>query len=166
TMSARTRFVLVDESASQILDYVNLASTEDPIDITAKLMEDGVCNAPDGRAGSQWCTNRLQNSPSPTVPTYGIINQIHVGDGSVTPDDWNNFNMDPSIGADKPKGIAGFRFNLYGITTPGYGPFFQSNVFYAPFNPSRIIYQHTTWQANDPLVHYTVGDLQNLQKTN
>jgi len=40
--------------------------------------------------------------------------------------------------------------------------FFKSNVFYAPFDPYRPIYIHTTWQANDPLVHYTMGDLIDL----
>jgi hypothetical protein len=35
-------------------------------------------------------------------------------------------------------------------------------VFYAPFNPYRPIYIHTSWQANDPLVHYTAGDLTDL----
>jgi hypothetical protein len=36
-------------------------------------------------------------------------------------------------------------------------------VFYAPFAPSRTIYFLTSWQANDPLVHYTIGDLVELQ---
>jgi hypothetical protein len=29
----------------------------------------------------------------------------------------------------------------------------------APFSPTRKLYQDTTWQANDPLVHYLVSDL-------
>jgi hypothetical protein len=37
--------------------------------------------------------------------------------------------------------------------------FSKSNIFYAPFDPVRTIYVHTSWQANDPLVHYTIGDL-------
>jgi hypothetical protein len=32
-------------------------------------------------------------------------------------------------------------------------------VMQTPFNPAAFIYQHTSWQANDPLVHYTIGDL-------
>src|SRR6185503_11942819 len=108
----------------------------------AKLMEDGSCDAANGAPGSQWCTNRVQNSSAITAVPYGIINQIHVGDGSITPnpEQWNSFNIDPAIGSDKNKAIAGFRFNLYGIQTPGYGPFFASNIFYAPFDPYRVIY--------------------------
>jgi hypothetical protein len=32
----------------------------------------------------------------------------------------------------------------------------------APFTPTRRISQYRSWQANDPLVHYTDGDLQQL----
>jgi hypothetical protein len=40
--------------------------------------------------------------------------------------------------------------------------FVKSNVFYAPFDPYRPIFIHTSWQANDPLVHFTAGDLKDL----
>ena len=53
--------------------------------------------------------------------------------------------------------------------TPRYYPgatYHKSNVFYAPFLPYRTVYQHTTLQANDPVVHYTIGDLQDLERTN
>ncbi len=42
---------------------------------------------------------------------------------------------------------------------PGYPS--SSNTFNAPFQPFRNIYLVTSWQANDPLVHYTVPDLAN-----
>ena len=32
-------------------------------------------------------------------------------------------------------------------------------MFYAPYEPTRTMFYETSWQANDPLVHYTVGDL-------
>jgi hypothetical protein len=35
-----------------------------------------------------------------------------------------------------------------------------------PFSPTRRVAQQLSWQANDPLVHYTAGDLLNLSKTN
>ncbi|HLX72320.1 MAG TPA: hypothetical protein VKV04_22095, partial [Verrucomicrobiae bacterium] len=31
--------------------------------------------------------------------------------------------------------------------------------FETPYNPTRTIYQSISWQANDPLVHYTIPDL-------
>ena len=42
----------------------------------------------------------------------------------------------------------------------------QTNVFANPYNPFRNVYILTEWQANDPLVHYTIGDLKNPQNTN
>jgi hypothetical protein len=79
--------------------------------------------------------------------------------------DMSNFNLDPYAGLDVHSAIDGFRFNM------GWSPkypedqsktFYKSNVFYAPVAPYRPIYVHTSWQANDPLVHYTVNDLTDL----
>src|SRR6185295_11495510 len=36
----------------------------------------------------------------------------------------------------------------------------------APYTPTRKLYQNSTWQANDPLVHYTLEDLTDLERTN
>jgi hypothetical protein len=35
-----------------------------------------------------------------------------------------------------------------------------TNNFQVPYTPTATVFQHITWQANDPLVHYTAGDLQ------
>jgi hypothetical protein len=51
-----------------------------------------------------------------------------------------------------------------GQFTPGYASW--SNTFNAPYQPFRNVYLVTSWQANDPLVHYTVGDLVDLLHTN
>jgi len=32
------------------------------------------------------------------------------------------------------------------------------------YSPSALVVQDTTWQANDPLVHYTAGDLINRHR--
>jgi hypothetical protein len=36
----------------------------------------------------------------------------------------------------------------------------------APYTPTGKLYQNSTWQANDPLVHYTLEDLTDLKRTN
>jgi hypothetical protein len=41
-----------------------------------------------------------------------------------------------------------------------------SNTFNAPYQPFRNIYLVTSWQANDPLVHYMLSDLMDLLHTN
>jgi hypothetical protein len=166
TLSARLRFILYDQQAQRIVDYVNVKNTEASIDLMAKLSEGANC----GSAGpqtyndpaAQWCITRAGGSL--TAPTYGILNQIGVGLNGM--ENWNSFSVDPYAGNDAHKAVDGFRYNLRGwspIYPENQGlAFFKSNVFYAPFDPYRPIYIHTTWQANDPLVHYTMGDLIDL----
>jgi hypothetical protein len=59
-----------------------------------------------------------------------------------------------------PDAIAFFK----GQFIPGYLQ--SSNTFSTPFQPFRNLYLVTSWQANDPLVHYTIGDLTDLVHTN
>src|SRR5205085_451770 len=42
----------------------------------------------------------------------------------------------------------------------------RSNWFDTPFNPTKHILFFTSWQANDPLVHYTIGDVGAAAQTN
>lgn len=172
TVQTKVRFILVDRGLNRIVDYVNLSSDGDTIDLLAKLAEDGNCNTISqetySNPGSQWCTNRLGRSTDIRVPTYGVLNQIGVSLYGAT--DMKSFSLDPSAGFDAESAVDGFRYNL-----KDWGPkyarnigkvFYKSNVFYAPLIPYRPIYLHTTWQANDPLVHYTIGDLRDLHMTN
>jgi hypothetical protein len=166
-LNTRLLFVLVDTRANRIVDYVNIDNWENTVDIDAKLAEGNslLANPADYKnPANQWLTNRLGNSSSPNVPTYGIVNQILVGLNGTT--DLQSFSHDPYSGLDAESAVDGFRFNLVNA-----GPiypkdagktFYKSNVFYAPFDPYRPIYVHTSWQANDPLVHYTAGDLKDL----
>src|SRR5206468_300857 len=57
-----------------------------------------------------------------------------------------------------------FRSNFFGLP-PRFGnsAMYLTNVFYSPYNPIRTLYITTSWSANDPLVHYTLGDLQDVQ---
>jgi len=164
-LNIRVRFVLVDTDAQRIVDYVNLDGWEPTLDITAKLAEGAGCS---GNAttlsnpASQWCTNRFGSSADPRAPTIGVLNQIAIGLGLSTPT-LQGFALDPYAGPDIESDIDGFRYNLM-----SWGPmyakdigkiFYRSNVFYAPLDPSLPVYVHTSWQANDPLVHYLVEDL-------
>src|SRR5262249_955187 len=53
---------------------------------------------------------------------------------------------------DKSSAMTQFRNRILGTDT--------SATFAAPFVPARTIHQSISWQANDPLVHYVAGDLQ------
>lgn len=174
SLNTRLRYVLVDTDANRIVDYVNLDASSSSLDITAKLMEGKDCTIDpsgdyDTNPGSQWCTNRLDDSASTAVPSYGVLNQILVGlEGAYN---WpKNFTLDATVGRNAEHAVDSFRFNLKSLLPKylsDYGKtFYKSNVFYAPLDPSRPIYVHTTWQANDPLVHYNLSDLVSLARTN
>jgi hypothetical protein len=163
-------FILVDKDAGRIVDYVNLDSAQDPtqplMDITTCLMTGGVCSGSKNASdGSEWCTNRLGGSSVDTAPPCGVLNQTAIclaEFGMNTPQmvNWNNFVMESPFGSDVHKAIDWFRYQ-FGLS-PYYYPgttFYRSNVFYAPLSPVRRLYFSTLWQANDPLVHYTIPDL-------
>ena len=96
SLRTRARFILVDTAlANRIIDYVNLDSTEPPLDITLMAQTNGLCEAsyiPDGSPGSLWCTTA--HAPLHPRPPYGVLNQIGICLGSIQPNinagRWNN----------------------------------------------------------------------------
>ncbi|MCX6917500.1 MAG: hypothetical protein NT167_31445, partial [Verrucomicrobia bacterium] len=87
------------------------------------------------------------------------MNQIEASFGHTLPD-WNYSHNEFPAGMTKDQAIAFF----LGQFTPGYLSSF--NTFSAPYQPFRNIYLFTSWQTNDPLVHYTLSDLMDLLRTN
>jgi hypothetical protein len=172
-VNTKVRFILMDTAEQRIVDYVNLDSWEDPIDITETLTHYGQCGppyTPDASDGSMWCTNRFQGGDlNINSPTFGIMNQISVGLGLITPpaNSWNSFAQQSPPGQDRQAAIDFFRaqFGLGPLYNPGQS-FYRSNSFFAPFVPVRNVYLFTAWNANDPLVHYTIGDLMESERTN
>ena len=176
SVRARLRFAVVDTSVSpaRIVDYVNLAD-QNLVSLTDVLMQGGQCGDPyfpDGRFGSFWCTNHYSTLADESFPTYGVLNQIQVGLGSQPAygqATWNSAMNSFPAGMDKEAAIDSFRiqFSLGPIFSHPPGTvFYRSNTFNAPLQPVRSIYLVTSWQANDPLVHYAVGDLALLTRTN
>ena len=88
----------------------------------------------------------------------GVSNQIAIskGDISVPQSDWRNAKQE-TIASDQDV----FRRRLAGLK-----PDDSSLDFQAPFSPSATLVQQCTWQANDPLVHYTLDDLTSAELTN
>lgn len=167
-LNTRLLFILVDTDANRIVDYVNLNFWEPSIDIMGKLAEGADCSgipASLTSQASQWCTNLTGGTKGPPM---GVVNQISLGLGlnGATLPDIASFSVDPYSGLDAQSAVDAFRYNLM-----GWGPiypkdqgktFYKSNVFYVPFDPYGPLYVHTSLQANDPLVHYTFGDLFDL----
>jgi len=165
------RFILFDAQANRIVDYVNLAYNNDPFDITTALFNGGKTNGVmDAFYGSMWVTNRPGGSNAPiSVPTYGIMNQIGASLGVNTNQlDWKTALAALPPGWDRQGAINFFRHNLANLPPIGTltTPLSLTNRFYAPIEPTRDIYLYNSWQANDPLVHYTVGDLTPMPNTN
>ena len=173
-LRARVRFILVDTQLNppRIVDYVNLASEGEPVNITEALTDPSgagspACGEPNQPQANScdpsiaWCTNKGGGGLDfdVTRPTYGVLNQIAASLGMLCP------SAAPSFWNDQSRifQVDQFRTNLMKLAPIG-GPYGLATApethFNAPFQPTRSIYVYTAWQANDPLVHYMVGDLE------
>ncbi|MCX6896775.1 MAG: hypothetical protein NTZ16_15050, partial [Verrucomicrobia bacterium] len=166
-VNTRLRFIMVDTASSRILDYVNLNSDAPTINVMQELAQkaaDCSTSGNDSGPGGQWCTNKPATSAYTYTPTYGILNQIGVSDGSIkiTPKNqttWNNYLENAIAGNDMNLAITNFAkfMDKNGGST--------NLSMRAPFSPYRTIYQYVSWQVNDPLVHYMAQDLTDLLGT-
>jgi hypothetical protein len=162
----RLRFAIVDTSVTpnRFVDFVNLEFCGPPMHITS-IMEGGLCSGPSWsfsavnsstKAGTpfqgpspQWCTNTVSGGAS-----YGVLNQIFVNQG---------------VGVGAGNYWAAAPTNQYALGfflaqfLPAYsgGAYTLTNTFYASYVPSFTTNLYTSWQVNDPLVHYTIWDLTN-----
>jgi len=186
-MQARLRFAVVDVGVSpnRIVDFVNLAtalpelgsccSQTNVLDLTGALAGNSDCSSCYAAnvayySGSNnaclWSTNRYPAAGNDErILTFGMKNQIGVCLGRI-PVGPATFRRDfpAGLGVTGDNGAVDFFRAQFGFG-PRYFPattFPKVLTFAAPFQPYRSIYLVNTWQANDPLVHYTVGDLKDL----
>ena len=181
-LRTRLRLALVDADTKpfpRIIDYVNLEAQESPLDV-ADLLQRADPSTPSQCGGfyseqspvypwQMWCTNKTDPADL-REPSYGIRNQIALNFGSIGPEGNNyasQYEQDQAGHAVMCQ-INGFRQQFGYSAKPsifGQTPcqetsvFYPSNVFNAPFSPKRDLFFYTRWEANDPLVHYTVPDL-------
>lgn len=160
-MSGRLRFIMqLGNVNGPIIDYVQL----DNLDGFRQLSEE--IRDPDGSTGFDglWSTNILRNSNVP----QGVFNQLDVSLGNAGGDtaDWKSYGKGQLSGNDKAFAIDYFRA-LYRLTPLRYAGIVNTSlVQQVPFSPTRRRAMQFSWQANDPLVHYTAGDLLDVAKTN
>ena len=147
---------------NKVIDYVQLRGPIDHTNVNQVLADP---DYPQNSAqGYMWSTNAYQ--PPSLLPPFGIVDQILVSRGSPgysapNPKDWIRPPQMPasisSTPADEKIFFDGF-----------FKPSFQYNqqvylngeyVVQAPYTPTRSVYYHAVWQANDPLVHYMGSDL-------
>jgi hypothetical protein len=143
---------------NNVIDYVQLRGPTKVRGLNSELADP---DYPDSTGTHyQWSTNLAGSS---TI-NYGVLNQIAVSqDPSLAPkgNTWKKSpTMPASVGATPQEEAAFFR----GFLLPNfqYGGITYSNmalVVQAPYTPTRLTYDYTLWQANDPLVHYLASDL-------
>ncbi len=143
------QLVYIHRVGTNIIDFVVLRDNT-VIDLSSNLAQ----NALSPRAsGNVWDTNRNYGGAG---PTDGLLNQIAFSKVSGNDNDWNAYSIFngsyQGVNNDRDAAALKFRQFLGGATN-------SPAVMETPFNPvARLIY-NKTWQANDPLVHYHVGDL-------
>jgi hypothetical protein len=118
---------------SALLDFVNLGPFGSSVSITNVIMnQDNNGGPPNNFASSYWAIGKANDLPGSPM-SQGLLNQIAEG-----------FTRD-SI----------YYNDMTGTGAPRDGGW----DFGADYNPSNLVSQSETWVANDPLVHYTAGDL-------
>ena len=142
----RFRFIMRDVATGRIIDYVALNGLDTVRDLTAELISGtdtlGV-----------WNTNTLTTPATARSITRGINNQILISSGAtaVPANEWNKGTLS--------------QLDQTAITleTSQFRNFLNNSgsnlVMQAPYTPTAKYSQYWSWQANDPLVHYTPGDL-------
>ena len=155
SISNRILFALVDHDTRRIVDYVHLSGLASK----RNLIKD-VGPSPVPELEEFWQTNRV--TPVLKSPPRGIVNQIQesLGQRVGTAVAWDSFNLPPV--QDKARAIQNFRVfcGLSGFNAVTNDAFVQTNLdMQAPYTPLRRVAENISWQVNDPLVHYTLGDV-------
>jgi hypothetical protein len=164
--SNRLRFVMVDHASGRVIDYVQLSGMTGQRSLTSAGEFQGL---DDWGPGGVWDTNRLVfGSGNPNISMDGIENQIaasqrvppYTSPGYYTPVTGNDWNAAV---------IQTMGFSSITAAAASFSAFFnnQTNInnlvsMQVPFTPTRSVCVYYTWQANDPLVHYTLPDLTDL----
>ena len=155
--------IMVDVASGRIIDYVQLSGPDSSRDLTSEILGEYDTGNPSQDQGDDlWDTNR-NNQGLP----YGYGNQVGVSLGQYPPGagsgTWDQ--TDPTLLQNEIDGFrAYFHLSLLHPGNPGESQTVAlaqaTNAFQAPYKPMATVYQHVTWQANDPLVHYIASDLQ------
>ncbi len=143
-----------------VIDYAHFNGPETRRDLNAELADPSSTGAP----AYLWSTNVT----SAQVP-FGTINQVNVSAGIATlvvPQNGGNWQTPAGL-PQSLRGKAGaIEAYFKGFLSPNslysFGGKSYTNTEYsvqAPYTPTRTLVSYTSWQANDPLVHYLGSDL-------
>jgi len=146
---------------THVVDYAQFAGPDNLRDLNAEIFND------QNASSDVWITNSSGASATFGVPD-GILNQLRISRGSLSSPNFSDdgiWHADPEAvpyGGTKEQQQAYFDgfFRAGNIGRAG-GETAENLQLtnQAPYSPTRYVVLYTTWQANDPLVHYTPGDL-------
>ena len=161
SVTNRLRFIMLDSASGRVIDYVQFDGMNTIRDLTAELSTTN--NNPFANntlSQSIWNPTRTGGLNS---PYQGLIYQLNVSSGAypVGLTDWNNAQMQQTANV-QTKQAEISQFNLFYNNGGG----ITNLAMQAPFSPTRKVSQYFSWQANDPLVHYTLGDITSFPQTN
>jgi hypothetical protein len=150
----RLLYYMVDNG--HVVDAVAFDNLGGYFDINAEL------DRPLGDAGGT-VANVWDTRPDGRL-TRGVMNQVIVSlePGESTDQDWRDFSRDPRSGDDRLKAISAFRVFCGFPPLPGYSTNdlpATNTALQTPFSPVRKMWQTTSWQVNDPLVHQLADHL-------
>jgi hypothetical protein len=168
TMTNNVRVIIVDTSVAgnwKVIDYVQLGGPYSSRDLTAEILTgyDTVNGGNNTGYNDLWDTNLINGIPN------GFAWQFNVSQASTyqqVQSYWNS--QDTKSSYDQMNAFRAFTLGsaFYELTYPGYvpdqtliGAAQMTNAIQMGYTPSATVVQDITWQANDPLVHYTAGDL-------
>ena len=150
---------------SNVVDYVQYSGPNSSRNLNAEFRDpdDGVT----GVHYYMWSTNAYGYANPNATPTWGVVNQIYVSRTGTSPEPFRNLwiypeGMPPGVPAIPAAESAFFNGFFFPRWIYGGKLYVNSNLtVQAPYTPTRTSWQYTSWQANDPLVHYLASDLNN-----
>jgi hypothetical protein len=158
---------MVDDATKRVIDHVQLEGMNGQRDLTgAGEMQGGDNWGP----GGVWFTNREQPSLGQNSISYGMDSQISASLWQGYPPPYAPAGYNPLTSSDWNMAVVQtLGFNSVQAAVTSFSAFFnnQTNInslasMQVPFTPTRDVCVYYTWQANDPLVHYTLPDLTDL----
>ena len=138
---------------SHVIDYVQFAGPDSSRDLNSEIRTYGTLPS----YGNMWNTN-LNSDGLP----WGIVSQIEVSRGNVALDKtlWSDSQAENEIDGFAIFMGANPSAPPYPISNMGVVQFYSTNyIVQVPYTPTVTAYEYTSWQANDPLVHYLTSDL-------
>ena len=152
----RVVYALIDESVvpNRIVDFVNLDDSGKYVDFTG-IMESQAYGNTVLQTPLQppviWRTNAMNGPILTDAISDGLNYQIEISMGEAPVSGWIGPKNDPN----NQNATTGFENWL--LNTDGTVPIGATNG--APYAPTFVVTNQASWEANDPLVHYTIPDL-------